>query len=216
MRRDPEGPEADSSATITDRLVSEDLQGEGDPLRAALCGGWMFEEGWPINPGAGGCSPCIAPLKLGKKKNGQHNCKPFLNCALCGGAKGDRTPDLMTASHALSQLSYGPTRFCRRPNMGQVVGFVKYRAGLTAGRGPRTISVCSRAGVVKLVDALDSKSSVLLGRVGSSPTSGTTQGIGPRLQSGARSFHGLSCRPWRPIWPPCAGSRSWWAGRRSP
>ncbi len=23
---------------------------------------------------------------------------------------GDRTPDLMTASHALSQLSYGPTR----------------------------------------------------------------------------------------------------------
>ena len=27
-----------------------------------------------------------------------------------GGAKGDRTPDLMTASHALSQLSYGPNR----------------------------------------------------------------------------------------------------------
>ena len=26
-----------------------------------------------------------------------------------GGAKGDRTPDLMAASHALSQLSYGPT-----------------------------------------------------------------------------------------------------------
>ena len=25
-----------------------------------------------------------------------------------GGAEGDRTPDLMTASHALSQLSYGP------------------------------------------------------------------------------------------------------------
>jgi hypothetical protein len=27
---------------------------------------------------------------------------------LFGGAEGDRTPDLMTASHALSQLSYGP------------------------------------------------------------------------------------------------------------
>ena len=27
-----------------------------------------------------------------------------------GGAEGDRTPDLMTASHALSQLSYGPNR----------------------------------------------------------------------------------------------------------
>lgn len=30
----------------------------------------------------------------------------FYNCF--GGAEGDRTPDLMTASHALSQLSYGP------------------------------------------------------------------------------------------------------------
>jgi hypothetical protein len=28
-----------------------------------------------------------------------------------GGAEGDRTPDLMTASHALSQLSYGPIGF---------------------------------------------------------------------------------------------------------
>ncbi len=27
-----------------------------------------------------------------------------------GGAEGDRTPDLMTASHALSQLSYGPIK----------------------------------------------------------------------------------------------------------
>ena len=26
-----------------------------------------------------------------------------------GGAEGDRTPGLMTASHALSQLSYSPT-----------------------------------------------------------------------------------------------------------
>jgi hypothetical protein len=31
---------------------------------------------------------------------------------IIGGAKGDRTPDLMTASHALSQLSYGPTLLC--------------------------------------------------------------------------------------------------------
>ena len=30
---------------------------------------------------------------------------------LLGGATGDRTPDLMTASHALSQLSYNPTWF---------------------------------------------------------------------------------------------------------
>jgi hypothetical protein len=29
---------------------------------------------------------------------------------ICGGAEGDRTPDLMTASHALSQLSYSPNK----------------------------------------------------------------------------------------------------------
>ena len=32
---------------------------------------------------------------------------PFV-IEIVGGAEGDRTPDLMTASHALSQLSYGP------------------------------------------------------------------------------------------------------------
>src|ERR1700752_407492 len=32
---------------------------------------------------------------------------------MIGGAEGDRTPDLMTASHALSQLSYGPMRVKR-------------------------------------------------------------------------------------------------------
>ncbi len=31
-----------------------------------------------------------------------------LTVVIIGGAEGDRTPDLMTASHALSQLSYGP------------------------------------------------------------------------------------------------------------
>ena len=35
---------------------------------------------------------------------------PVLYCRKIGGAEGDRTPDLMTASHALSQLSYGPKR----------------------------------------------------------------------------------------------------------
>ena len=30
-----------------------------------------------------------------------------------GGAEGDRTPDLMNAIHALSQLSYGPVFFNR-------------------------------------------------------------------------------------------------------
>jgi hypothetical protein len=31
-----------------------------------------------------------------------------------GGAEGDRTPDLMNAIHALSQLSYGPVLFSAR------------------------------------------------------------------------------------------------------
>ena len=31
-----------------------------------------------------------------------------LHYIINGGAEGDRTPDLMTASHALSQLSYSP------------------------------------------------------------------------------------------------------------
>ena len=34
--------------------------------------------------------------------------KPFP--LIIGGAEGDRTPDLMTASHALSQLSYNPSK----------------------------------------------------------------------------------------------------------
>ena len=33
------------------------------------------------------------------------------NCVRDGGAKGDRTPDLLNAIQALSQLSYGPVRF---------------------------------------------------------------------------------------------------------
>ena len=39
----------------------------------------------------------------------QRTRKPFdLDKAACGGARRDRTDDLMLAKHALSQLSYGP------------------------------------------------------------------------------------------------------------
>ena len=41
-----------------------------------------------------------------KSDNAVHYLSVSLNWI--GGAEGDRTPDLMTASHALSQLSYGP------------------------------------------------------------------------------------------------------------
>lgn len=35
--------------------------------------------------------------------------KPFLLSKTFGGAEGNRTPDLVIANDALSQLSYGPT-----------------------------------------------------------------------------------------------------------
>ena len=48
--------------------------------------------------------------------------------SLHGGDKGVRTPDLMTASHALSQLSYIPVRWCdsyykKTPEWGQAIIF---------------------------------------------------------------------------------------------
>ena len=46
-----------------------------------------------------------------KSQNKIKNSASRLGTEIVGGAKGDRTPDLVTASHALSQLSYGPTRF---------------------------------------------------------------------------------------------------------
>ena len=41
---------------------------------------------------------------------------PYGKRSLCGGAEEDRTPDLNTASVALSQLSYSPLR-PRRPTL---------------------------------------------------------------------------------------------------
>ena len=38
-----------------------------------------------------------------------------------GGAEGDRTPDLMNAIHALSQLSYGPVICFGQPGLYQRV-----------------------------------------------------------------------------------------------
>ncbi len=45
--------------------------------------------------------------RMGESAEGREGlgAKPSIN----SGAEGDRTPDLMTASHALSQLSYGPS-----------------------------------------------------------------------------------------------------------
>jgi hypothetical protein len=48
--------------------------------------------------------PDIVEEDRRKNKTGSVRC-PFISF---GGAEGDRTPGLMTASHALSQLSYSP------------------------------------------------------------------------------------------------------------
>ncbi len=54
-------------------------------------------------------------MRLGKSKNLHERFILKENCTNCdylgkgfGGAKGDRTPDLLHAMQALSQLSYGP------------------------------------------------------------------------------------------------------------
>jgi hypothetical protein len=47
-----------------------------------------------------------------------------INLYLSGGAKGSRTPDLLNAIQALSQLSYGPTQDAvlgrSRPNFNEL------------------------------------------------------------------------------------------------
>ncbi len=76
----------------------------------------------------------------------------------------------MTASHALSQLSYSPMRvliaketcLCQY-DIDRFQDFFIY------------FHFCIHAGVVKLVDALDSKSSFPCGSGGSIPPSGTTK-----------------------------------------
>src|SRR5262245_11766044 len=45
---------------------------------------------------------------IGKELGGQKKCQ--ISLGLSGGARGSRTPDLLNAIQALSQLSYGPTR----------------------------------------------------------------------------------------------------------
>src|SRR5262249_4370580 len=56
-------------------------------------------------PGAenfGGRVGLLLYLPLGKPASSAHF------HGICGGAEGDRTPDLLIANEALSQLSYGP------------------------------------------------------------------------------------------------------------
>ena len=47
--------------------------------------------------------------KFVSSKKSTHDILPQV-LVFAGGAEGDRTPDLMTASHALSHLSYSPLK----------------------------------------------------------------------------------------------------------
>ena len=82
---------------------------------------------------------------------------------LNGGADGDRTHDLMNAIHALSQLSYSPTRSWVFEKITQrwkkcQIQFSSHIYYLGIDIWDRFSYITFRAGVVKLVDARDSKS----------------------------------------------------------
>jgi hypothetical protein len=72
-----------------------------------------------------------------------------------GGADQDRTDDLLTASQALSQLSYSPRIAWNIATWHYDVNKILTR-GIEKNYNPK---IQTSAGVVKLVDALDSKSS---------------------------------------------------------
>ena len=64
-----------------------------------------------LSPGYGSSKECDFPFTM--KMIGQHIREDelpnlFFDLATIGGARRDRTDDLMLAKHALSQLSYGP------------------------------------------------------------------------------------------------------------
>ncbi len=91
----------------------------------------------------------------GKRKNppsGRHSRETGLSNSY-GGAEGGRTPDLLNAIQALSQLSYSPGRQGR--DLTHASAKCQYKF-LDNSRSDYIIS--RQAGVVKLVDAGDSKS----------------------------------------------------------
>src|SRR5262245_12053335 len=57
------------------------------------------------------CASPVLPRKAYSKMGGKISQKFICDLShLIGGAKGSRTPDLLNAIQALSQLSYGPTQ----------------------------------------------------------------------------------------------------------
>ena len=94
---------------------------------------------------------------------------PFL---IFGGDEQDRTAGLLNAIQALSQLSYTPNQDFLNREAPLTCAFVACQQFLAWHFAPRLYNR-ARAGVVKLVDAGDSKSPFPCESVGSIPTSGT-------------------------------------------
>ena len=67
-------------------------------------------EAFPVPAGTGCLFSDLKPYLEGKKKP---HCYAAFQVLLNGGAGEDRTPDLLIANQALSQLSYNPMRFSR-------------------------------------------------------------------------------------------------------
>ena len=76
-------------------------------------------------------------LKSIDMKKGPNLRWSLIQCS--GGDEGDRTPDLLTASQALSQLSYAPVRRSTIRELGRRCkdNFGKYFAARGTGAGPR-------------------------------------------------------------------------------
>src|SRR5688500_110875 len=70
---------------------------------------------------------CALPTELFPRRAGSQPTRPTLTGATritapppdANGGEGDRTPDLVNAIHALSQLSYAPAIFCSRREGGR-------------------------------------------------------------------------------------------------
>ena len=94
----------------------------------------------------------------------------IINC-LSSGAEGSRTPGLLNAIQALSQLSYSPVPLKKRTSFSIRISALSIQFSWLWR--PWNYNRNPQAGVVKLVDAGDSKSPFPWGSVGSIPTSGT-------------------------------------------
>ena len=91
------GGRVDPSFTMSNQLSADALQLE-------FCCFHSIARGWPAEPELAAAEPAFAQWASAWRRPSS------LRRAKAGGARRDRTDDLMLAKHALSQLSYGPVK----------------------------------------------------------------------------------------------------------